>query len=57
VLSLVISKRRQVMRFVDTLSDQTKEMLVQFIDLSIAFCLIVLTYKIIEGVEWLVGAQ
>jgi hypothetical protein len=42
-------------KFVDSLSDQTKDTLVGVIDLGIAFCLVCLTYQVMEGFKWLLA--
>ena len=42
-------------RFVNSLSDQTKDTLVGIIDFGIAFCLVCLTYQVMVGFKWLLG--
>ena len=44
-------------RFVDSLSDQTKDTLVEIIDFGISFCLVCLTYQVMVGLKWLAGVQ
>jgi hypothetical protein len=45
-------------RLVDSLSDQTKDRLVEIIDVGIAFCLVWLTYEVMQGFRCLLaGAQ
>jgi hypothetical protein len=42
-------------KFVDSLSDQTKDTLVAIIDVGIAFCLVSLTYQVMQDFKWLLA--
>ena len=42
-------------RFMRSLSDQTKDTLIGIIDSGIAFCLVCLTYQVMQGFKWLLG--
>jgi hypothetical protein len=43
-------------RFMQSLSDQTKDTLVGIIDFGIAFCLVCLTFQVMQGFKWLLGS-
>jgi hypothetical protein len=56
--SRCFEKGRHVMeRFVNSLSDQTKDTLVWIIDFGIAFCLVCLTYQVMQGFKWLLAGD